>query len=65
METVLLSQKTFNFWLKYEQKYECGSNCKKFSKSFFTIETDNIVLLELETLFLRDNIDISFEDILK
>lgn len=56
--------KTFNFWLKFEQK--CASaNCKKYSKSYYTIESDNIVMLELETLFARDNINISVEDILK
>lgn len=56
---------TFNFCIRFEQLCGCGKNCKKYPKSFYTIETDNILLLELETLFPRDNIKISVEEILK
>jgi ubiquitin C-terminal hydrolase len=57
--------KTFNFCMKYKQQCGCGIKCKKFSKPYYTIETDNILILELETLFKDDNINISVEDILK
>lgn len=57
--------KTFNYCLKYEQQCGSGVNCQKFSKPFYTIETDNIVIFDLETLFAHDNISISVEDILK
>ena len=56
---------TFNFCMKYEQECKCETNCKKFSAPYFTIETDNIVILDLETLFIDDNKTISVNDILK
>ena len=49
--STIISQE-FNFCLKIEQK--CINGCKKYKKTYFTIETDNIVLLELNSLFLRD-----------
>ena len=54
---------TFNYLIKVEQK--CGKNCQKYNNSFYTIETDNILLLDLDALFPHDNISISVEDILK
>ena len=58
--------KTFNFFMKYKQQCGgCGIKCEKFSKPYYTIETDNLLILDLETLFPHDNIEISVEDILK
>jgi ubiquitin C-terminal hydrolase len=55
--------KTFNFCMKYKQ--HCKKKCKKYSKPFYTLETDNIVLLELENLFPCSNSKFSVEDCLK
>lgn len=57
--------KTFNFCMKYKQQCGQGSKCIKFSNPYYTIETDNILILDLETLFVHDNINISVKDILK
>jgi ubiquitin C-terminal hydrolase len=57
--STIISQ-VFNYFLKIEQK--CINGCKKYKKTYFTIETDNIVILELNSLFLRDNITIHLED---
>ena len=60
-ETII--SKTFNFCLKYEQK--CKNKCKKFKNFYYTIQTDNILLLELDSLFYRSNITISVEECLE
>ena len=60
-ETII--SKTFNFCLKYEQK--CKNNCPKFKNIYYTIETDNILLLELDTLFYKPNIRTSVEECLE
>jgi ubiquitin C-terminal hydrolase len=57
--------KTFNFCMKYKQQCGQGPKCIKFSNPYYTIETDNILILDLETLFVHDNINISVKDILK
>ena len=60
-ETII--SKVFNFCLKYEQT--CKNKCAKYKNSYITIETDNILLLELDNLFYRPNIKISVEECLE
>ena len=61
--TSTIISETFNFFMKCEQ--QCSQKCQKYYKPYYTIETDNIIILDLETLFPRDNIKISVEDALK
>jgi ubiquitin carboxyl-terminal hydrolase 2/21 len=60
-ETII--SKTFNFCMKYEQR--CQNNCPKYKNTYFTIETDNILLLELDSLFYKPNIRVSVEECLE
>lgn len=55
--------KTFNYCMKYEQK--CRNNCPKYKNKYYTIETDNILILELDSLFYKPNIRISLEECLE
>ena len=61
--------KTFNFFLKYEQK--CNNHntknnkCKQFKNTYYTIESDNILILELETLFYSSGCKITVEECLE
>lgn len=40
---------TFNYLIKYEQK--CKNGCPKYSKKYFTLESDNILIFELEKIY--------------
>ena len=40
---------TFHFLLLCEQK--CNFNCQKYSETFYTVETDNIIIFELEKIY--------------
>ena len=60
-ETIIT--KTFTFYMKYEQR--CQNNCPKYKNIYFTIETDNILLLELDSLFYKPNIRMSVEECLE
>lgn len=40
---------TFHFNILCEQK--CNTNCQKYSQTYFTIETDNIIIFELEKIY--------------
>lgn len=40
---------TFNYLIKYEQK--CKNGCPKYYKKYFTLESDNILIFELEKIY--------------
>lgn len=40
---------TFHFYVLYEQK--CSPNCIAYSKSVYNVETDNIIIFELEKIY--------------
>ena len=41
--------KTFNFFIKYEHK--CTKNCKIYNQKYYTMESDNIIIFELEKIY--------------
>ena len=67
-KTIITS--TFNFLIKYEQI--CKSTCPKYYRNYFSIESDNILIFELETIyneihrnnFNKTNPEISLEECL-
>lgn len=40
---------TFNYLIKYEQI--CKSTCPKYYRNYYSIESDNIIIFELETIY--------------
>ena len=43
---------TFNFLIKYEQT--CLTTCPKYKKKYFNIESDNILIFDLEKIYNED-----------